>query len=62
MRNMLAVLDYNYHLHRETRLTDEGEPYIKSQVSRRTKEWVAYKSLKEKTYGYIPGESVIDIS
>lgn len=36
-----------------------GENVIKCQVSRRTKEWVAYHVLSNKKYAYIPGKCYV---
>ena len=56
MRNQLAVLDNVFHYDREYETTNEGLPVIQAQVSRRTKEWVAYRKLSTKKYEYMPGE------
>lgn len=57
MRNELAVLDHNAHVNREEAETADGLPVITSKESRRTKEWVAYKTLQKKSFSYIPGKS-----
>ena len=54
-RCQLAVLDYNFHLGRDVQQTQYGDVYINCYVSKRSKEWVAYLKLQEKTYGYITG-------
>lgn len=43
IRNMLAILDHNNHVGRAVRVKEDGEPYAQAQVSRRTKQWVAYE-------------------
>lgn len=55
MRNQLAVLDHNEHVGRGVATTKDGEPMISSTFSRRTKEWVAYRILRNKSYSYIHG-------
>lgn len=40
---MLAILDHNNHVGRAVRVREDGEPYAQAQVSRRTKQWVAYE-------------------
>ena len=55
MRNQLAVLDNNFHSERDQQVNSEGLPIVQAQVSRRTKEWVAYRKLTAKKYEYIPG-------
>ncbi|KAK3106216.1 hypothetical protein FSP39_015367, partial [Pinctada imbricata] len=54
-RNELAVLDFNAHVNRGYNDTSCGQPSVRSQQSRRTKEWVAYRNLKEKQYSYLQG-------
>ena len=56
MRNQLAVMDHNEHLDRGAATTKDGRPMITSKFSRKTKEWVAYKILKTKSYSYIPSK------
>jgi hypothetical protein len=56
MRNQLAVLDNVFHCGRDVQTTGEGLPVIQAQVSRRTKEWVAYRKLTSKKYEYMPGQ------
>ncbi|XP_062578022.1 uncharacterized protein LOC134239904 [Saccostrea cucullata] len=53
IRNMLAVLDHNNHVGRAVRVTEDGQPYAQAQVSRRTKQWVAYEKCP-KEFKYIP--------
>ena len=55
MRNQLAVLDHNMHVGRLPAQNLDGCDRVKAEVSRRTREWVAYKRLSDKTYDYIPG-------
>ena len=55
MRNQLAVIDHNEHLGREPAVTNDGFLRLTSKFSRRTREWVAYKVLRDKKYSYIPG-------
>lgn len=38
------------------RVREDGEPYAQAQVSRRTKQWVAYEKKCPKEYKYIPGK------
>lgn len=47
-RNMIAILDHNHNLTRADQLSSNGNPYINCQLSRRTKEWVAYKRMEAK--------------
>nr|XP_034314958.1 uncharacterized protein LOC109618740 isoform X1 [Crassostrea gigas] len=54
IRNMLAILDHNNHVGRTVRVREDGEPYAQAQVSRRTKQWVAYEKKCPKEYKYIP--------
>ncbi|XP_070186244.1 uncharacterized protein [Littorina saxatilis] len=54
IRNMIAILDHNHNLTRADQLSSNGNPYINCQLSRRTKEWVAYKRMEAKEYSYIP--------
>nr|XP_022306531.1 uncharacterized protein LOC111112933 [Crassostrea virginica] len=51
---MLAVLDHNKHIGRAVRVGEDGEPYIQAQVSRRSKQWVAYQKKCPKDFKYIP--------
>ncbi len=55
MRSRLAVLDHNFHVGREEMKTASGDTIASGQWSRKTKKWVAYPKLCEKTYGYITG-------
>ena len=55
IRNMLAIMDLNNHLHRVSELTKSGLPYVDSHFSRKTKQWVAYEKKIKKEYDYIPG-------
>ena len=59
IRNMLAVLDHNKHIGRAVRVGEDGEPYIQAQVSRRSKQWVAYQKKCPKDFKYIPGNTTI---
>ena len=59
MRNQLAVLDYNHHLHRARKETRDGQPCLSVQYSRKTKEWVVYPKRQEKDYAYITGNFII---
>lgn len=43
IRNILAVMDHNDHLGRMPQVGDDGDSYAQAQVSRRTKQWVAYE-------------------
>lgn len=43
IRNILAILDHNNHVGRAVHVREDGEPYAQAQVSRRTKQWVAYE-------------------
>nr|XP_034333961.1 uncharacterized protein LOC117691615 isoform X2 [Crassostrea gigas] len=54
IRNMLAVMDHNNHLGRMPLVGQDGEVYAKGQVSRRTKQWVAYEEKAPKDFKYIP--------
>lgn len=54
IRNMLAILDHNNHVGRAVLVREDGEPYAQAQVSRRTKQWVAYEKKCPKEYKYIP--------
>ncbi|XP_078332173.1 uncharacterized protein LOC111104867 [Crassostrea virginica] len=54
IRNMLAIMDHNNHLHRLPELTKSGLPYVDSHFSRKTKKWVAYEKKTKKEYDYIP--------
>lgn len=55
---MLAVLDHtcNHHKDREAATTMDGIVSAQCQVSRRTKQWVAYERKKQKYFPYIAGE------
>eukprot|EP00105_Crassostrea_gigas_P035927 XP_019920075.1 PREDICTED: uncharacterized protein LOC105321369 [Crassostrea gigas] len=55
IRNVLAVLDHNHHKDREAATTMDGIVSAQCQVSRRTKQWVAYERKKEKNFPYIAG-------
>lgn len=55
IRNMLAVLDHNHHKDREAATTMDGIVSAQCQVSRRTKQWVAYERKKQKNFPYIAG-------
>lgn len=57
---MLAILDHNNHVGRTVRVREDGEPYAQAQVSRRTKQWVAYEKKCPKEYKYIPGKIAFD--
>ena len=59
MRYQLAVLDHNYHSNRPVRLGHDSNPSYYAQRSRRTNEWVAYRSLQAKQYTYIQGNIYI---
>lgn len=54
IRNILAVMDHNNHLGRLPQVGDDGELYAQAQVSRRTKQWVAYERKTPKDFKYIP--------
>ncbi|XP_061187746.1 uncharacterized protein LOC133195811 [Saccostrea echinata] len=54
IRNMLAVMDHNNHLHRLPAVTESGLPHVYSHFSRKTKQWVAYEKKTIKEYTYIP--------
>ncbi|XP_078311905.1 uncharacterized protein LOC111114234 [Crassostrea virginica] len=54
IRNMLAVIDHNHHKEREVAVGQDGAPYSQAQVSRRTKQWVAYERKRPKDFSYIP--------
>lgn len=56
MRNQLAVLDHNMHVGRLAAMNIDGSERIQAQVSRRTKQWVAYVRLSDKPYEYIQGK------
>ena len=62
IRNMLAVMDHNYHKERDVATTPDGNPYVQGQVSRRTKMWVAYERWKVKEFSNIPGNILAMIS
>lgn len=59
---MLAVLDHNYHKDREAVATMDGIVSAQRQVSRRTKQWVAYERKKQKSFPYIAGEIFLNDS
>ena len=55
---MLAVIDYNNHLHElpVPERVDNGVPNVHSHFSRNAKMWAAYDKKKtNKEYSYIPG-------
>ncbi|XP_033762757.1 uncharacterized protein LOC117344203 [Pecten maximus] len=52
-RNQLAVLDHNEHQSRAPANRQDGQPSIQGQVSRRTKQWVAFQRLTPKEFLYI---------
>lgn len=54
IRNILAVMDHNNHLGRLPQVGDDGDLYAQAQVSRRTKQWVAYERKTPKDFKYIP--------
>lgn len=54
IRNILAVMDYSNHLGRMPQVGDDGDSYAQAQVSRRTKQWVAYERKTPKDFKYIP--------
>ncbi|XP_052691954.1 uncharacterized protein LOC128169991, partial [Crassostrea angulata] len=54
IRNILAVMDHNNHLGRMPQVGDDGDSYAQAQVSRRTKQWVAYERKTPKDFKYIP--------
>ncbi|XP_033760729.1 uncharacterized protein LOC117342641 [Pecten maximus] len=54
-RNQLAVLDHNEHQSRAPANRQDGQPSIQGQVSRRTKQWVAFQRLTPKEFLYIEG-------
>ena len=56
MRNALAVLEHNSNVDRPIRKTELGTDYIKAQVSKRRKEWVAYTEHVPKNFDYVYGE------
>lgn len=56
IRNILAVMDHNNHLGRMPQVGDDGDSYAQAQVSRRTKQWVAYERKTPKDFKYIPGK------
>lgn len=47
-------MDHNNHLGRMPLVGQDGEVYAKGQVSRRTKQWVAYEEKAPKNFKYIP--------
>lgn len=58
IRNMLAVIDYNNHLHELPVLepVNNGVPDVHSHFSRNAKMWAACDKKKtNKEYSYIPG-------
>lgn len=57
IRNILAVMDHNNHLGRMPQVGDDGDSYAQAQVSRRTKQWVAYERKTPKDFKYIPGKN-----
>jgi hypothetical protein len=61
MRNQLALLDHIYHVDRDQAVTTEGDQCYKTQVSKRTRGWVAYPRLEEKSYAYVPGITALCI-
>lgn len=52
-RNQLAVMDHNEHHCRVSAHRQDGQPYVQGQVSRRTKQWVAFQRLTPKDFQYI---------
>ena len=60
IRNMLAVIDHNHHKEREVAVGQDGAPYSQAQVSRRTKQWVAYERKRPKDFSYIPGKYILN--
>ncbi len=62
MRNQLAALDFNHHMQRPGKETHDGQPYLSSQFSRKTKEWVVYQKRQEKDYAYITGYFILLLS
>ena len=62
IRNMLAVMDQNYHKDRNVATTLNDNPYHQGQVSRRTKIRVAYERRKVIEFSYIPGNILAMIS
>lgn len=62
IRNMLAVLDHNYHKDREAVTKMDGILSAQCQVSRRIKQWVAYERKKQKSVPYIAGEIFLNDS
>uniref|UniRef100_A0A8W8LSL6 Uncharacterized protein n=1 Tax=Magallana gigas TaxID=29159 RepID=A0A8W8LSL6_MAGGI len=54
IRNILAVMDHSNHLGRMPQVGDDGDSYAQAQVSRRTKQWVAYERKTPKDFKYIP--------
>lgn len=55
IRNMLAIQDHNNHFGRMPFVGQDGEMYGLGQVSRRTKQWVAYEEKAPKGFKYILG-------
>ncbi|XP_062583552.1 uncharacterized protein LOC134245264 [Saccostrea cucullata] len=54
IKNMLAVMDHNYHRHRDAATSQDGRTFTQAQISRRTKQWVSYERRNPKQYAYIP--------
>lgn len=54
IRNILAVMDHSNHLGRMPQVGDDDDSYAQAQVSRRTKQWVAYERKTPKDFKYIP--------
>lgn len=53
IRNILAVIDHNNHLGRLPPIRDDGDSYAQAQVSRRTKQLVAFERKTPKGFKYI---------
>lgn len=53
IRNILAVMDHNNHLGRLPPIRDDGDSYAQAQVSRRTKQLVAFERKTPKGFKYI---------
>lgn len=53
IRNILAVMDHSNHLGRMPQVGDDDDSYAQAQVSRRTKQWVAYERKTPKDFNFL---------
>ncbi|XP_007896577.1 uncharacterized protein LOC103181728 [Callorhinchus milii] len=54
LRNYIAAIDYNHHLHRPQAKNMDGTPMFRARYSKRTKSWHTEAVKEDKKYDYVP--------